>query len=424
MTSCPAVARSATVPTSLRGAVRPVRVPSVSTVAAAFVVLAHLLIALATAWHAPFPTEFDELQHLSVVRAQREAPSLFPDHRTERILSLPSLAAWTDKPNYIPHPPLYYLALAPLSGAPAPSVLTLRLANAAMSAAALCLVLLAGRRLFPTEAGRVVFALMAAAFPKAAVIGGMINNDNLAMLAAALVFAGLAGARGGLVLVAAGLALAGWSKLTAIVALGTVTLAWPWIEGRLRDAAWARSGAILGAGGAIGLLPSIVTFARTGHLLDASTAQFHVPLGERANFGFLGYAADFIGRLVLKWPAVEGATTSLPAAAALAVLMLCAVGFGLTQAGRGRAIAMAFVIGLAATFAIHLWFGWRAFQELGDLTIAQTRYYGVLWPGLSVALTAAALRAGEWTRGGTAAIVALVLLPTLPGVVIASALAR
>ena len=61
---------------------------------------------------------------------------------------------------------------------------------------------------------------------------------------------------------------------------------------------------------------------------------------------------------------------------------------------------------------------------LGDLTIAQTRYYGVLWPGLSVALTAAALLAGEWTRGGTAAIVALVLLPTLPGVVIASALAR
>src|SRR5215218_4409832 len=220
MTSCPAVARSATVPTSLRGAVRPVRVPSVSTVAAAFVVLAHLLIALATAWHAPFPTEFDELQHLSVVRAQREAPSLFPDHRTERILSLPSLAAWTDKPNYIPHPPLYYLALAPLSGAPAPSVLTLRLANAAMSAAALCLVLVAGWRLFPTDAGRVVFALMAAAFPKAAVIGGMINNDNLAMLAAALVFAGLAGARGGVVLLAAGLALAGWSKLTAIVALG------------------------------------------------------------------------------------------------------------------------------------------------------------------------------------------------------------
>ena len=48
----------------------------------------------------------------------------------------------------------------------------------------------------------------------------------------------------------------------------------------------------------------------------------------------------------------------------------------------------------------------------------------MLWPGLAVALTAAALRAGEWARGGTAATVALVLLPTLPGVVIASALAR
>jgi hypothetical protein len=61
-------------------------VASGSTVAAASSFLAHLLIALATAWHAPFPTEFDELQHLSVIRAQREAPSLFPDHRTERIL--------------------------------------------------------------------------------------------------------------------------------------------------------------------------------------------------------------------------------------------------------------------------------------------------------------------------------------------------
>ena len=380
MTSCHAVARSATVPTSRRGAVRPVKLPSASTVAAAMVVLAHLLIALATAWYAPFPTEFDELQHLSVVWVQREAPSLFPDHRAERILSLPGLDAWTDTPNYIPHPPLYYLALAPFSGAAAPSVLTLRLANTAMSATALCLVLLAGWRLFPTEAGRVVFALTAAAFPKAAVIGGMINNDNLAMLAAALVFAGLAGAPGGVILIAAGLALAGWSKLTGIVALGAVALAWLWLERHNRGPAWARSGAILAAGGAIGLLPSIVTFARTGHLLDASTAQFHVPLGERADFGFLGYAADFIARLVLKWPAVEGATTTLPAAAALAMTMLCAVAFGLTQAGRGRTIATAFVIGLAATFAIHLWFGWRAYQELGDLTIAQTRYYGVLWP--------------------------------------------
>ncbi|MFL5179740.1 MAG: hypothetical protein ACJ8CQ_04280, partial [Microvirga sp.] len=96
-------------PTSLRGAVRSVQRPSISTVVAAFVLLAHLLIALATAWQAPFPTEFDELQHLSVIRAQREAPSLFPDHRTEQILSLPSLSAWTDTPNYIPHPPLYYL---------------------------------------------------------------------------------------------------------------------------------------------------------------------------------------------------------------------------------------------------------------------------------------------------------------------------
>src|SRR5829696_10455775 len=118
MTSSPAVARSATVPTSRRGAVRPVQVPSTSAVAAAVVVLAHLLIALATAWHAPFPTEFDELQHLSVIRSQREAPSLFPDHRTERILSLPGLAAWTDKPNYIPHPPLYYLRSRPFPAPP------------------------------------------------------------------------------------------------------------------------------------------------------------------------------------------------------------------------------------------------------------------------------------------------------------------
>src|SRR3954468_912156 len=117
MISCRAVARSAAVPTSLRGAVRPVKVASASTVAAAVVVLAHLLIALATAWHAPFPTEFDELQHLSVIRAQREAPSLFPDHPPGRLLSLPTLPAGTDKPNYTPPPPLYYLALAPLSGA-------------------------------------------------------------------------------------------------------------------------------------------------------------------------------------------------------------------------------------------------------------------------------------------------------------------
>ncbi|MFX8918502.1 hypothetical protein ABTN06_19390, partial [Acinetobacter baumannii] len=64
---------------------------------------------------------------------------------------------------------------------------------------------------------------------------GIVNNDNLANIAAVIVFVGLTGAGGGAWLLGIGLALAGWTKLTALVSLGTAVIiarGWPLMRGR------------------------------------------------------------------------------------------------------------------------------------------------------------------------------------------------
>jgi hypothetical protein len=385
------------------------------------VLWAFAVLAVGVALLAPFPTNFDELQHLSVIRAQYEHPALFPDLSRYHILRADDLTRWSAERNYINHPSAYYLAMALfLHGTH--NVLVARLLNVALATVALALVLVSGVRLFGTRLGKTTFAILAASFPKAVVIAGMVNNDNLAACAAALVFAGVSGMAGACWWLAAGLVLAGWSKLTALVALGTVVFCWQAWRIFIGERRWrSRDNLLLLAGALAGALPYLVTFVRTGHLLYVNEAHFWVPVDQRPVLDFFHFAVAFTSAMAMKWTAAEYSWPLALAGTAM-VAPLCFAGLGVAADRRTAArIGAPYLFALAAMLAVHLAFGWDAFRKIGDLTTAQTRYYGILWPGLAMAGAMMVERLGGRMRWLAAPVIALYLLPTIIGVIVIGA---
>ena len=75
--------------------------------------LVYVCIVLAMALDAPFPNHFDELAHLSYVAAIAQHGPSGLDLYTMRLLSPALSAGFTLDPNYLNHPPAYYLLLRP-----------------------------------------------------------------------------------------------------------------------------------------------------------------------------------------------------------------------------------------------------------------------------------------------------------------------
>lgn len=385
------------------------------------VVWIYFTMTLLGALSSPFPTIFDELQHYSVIRAQFEDPALFPDWSRYLLLRESDLTHWSQTPNYINHPSLYYLLLAPLMGVTS-NPLVFRVIDVLLSTGALTIVAVAVHRRVPGQiAPPALFAVMAASFPKAMVVGGIVNNDNLAAMASAVLFAGLVGLQGEAWWIAAGLAIAGWTKLTALIALSTVVCAWLGvrvISGSLKP--WDRIVLFAGAGVTLGAIPYLVTYMRTGHALWVSEAAWRVPTAERAHLDLAGFSEYFLKLFVLKWPASEG-LYSYPVAIVglLTPLLLAAM---CMRERVLRPLTMAYAVGVSVLFTIHLAFGWRSFQELGDLTIAQTRYYNVLWPGIALAATTGASRLSQHWKPAKWVAAVICLSPTVLGGIVAVSL--
>jgi hypothetical protein len=275
-----------------------------------------------------------------------------------------------------------------------------------------------------------LYAAMVVMFPKLAVVGGMINNDNLGVLAAGIAILGLGRwqrttDRSAAALVAFGLALAGWTKLTVLL---MVSIAFVSAEAlRLwRDRAWPTTGdaAIIGAGGAIAAIPTFQNFLTYGRPLFVSPTHGFVELAERPAIGFALYAVRFLRNMWLKWSAVEPMQLvqglSLVALLASGVFVLArqlrtlrrpTLVKGDPEANR---IAAGYVVSTVLTLAIHVIFGWRAFQAIGDMTSAQPRYYYAVWPGiaLAAAITVMALPAGRWRGYSTVLLLGFTLSAT------------
>ena len=351
----------------------------------------YLVVTLWIALAYPFPSMFDELAHLSVARAQYEHLDLFADTRQYKMLDADNLGRWSAQSNFLNHPPLFYMGLAPWFQLDDPAR-AMRLVNVALSVAGLVVVIAAGCRIFRTVFEGATFAIIAASFPKAALIGGMINNDNLAAVAAASVFAGMAGAP--VWLVAAGLALAGWTKLTALIALAAAVGVKALLD--RKQGILNRANLLALAGVAIGSMPYLVTVSQSGQLFHVNVDVYASTPGTRPAWDFLDYTRMFFSELVGKWPAAEASLPLWIGCILVAVPLVFAM-IGTRHDHRVCSIGVAYLAATFITLLLHFAFGWHSFQTIGDLTIAQTRYYNVLWPGLALAGAAAVSRLGRAT---------------------------
>ena len=418
--------------------------------AVALVVLVHLAGATMVSRFMAYPSAIDERGHASLVLALAERPTWFPDYPALRMAdghdvasvdgpadALRPVWSWTAEPNYINHPAFYYRAMATLLG-PGPSfeaqVQGLRTANIALSTLAAGLTAWALLTLLGTGFAGLCAAVMSLAFPKLAVVGGMINNDNAAQLAAALVLCGVACRRRWLTwgLIALALVLAGWTKLTALVALGSVVLVLVVVR-PVGMASPGRLGSVLlGLALALAVVPYGVNLARVGVLVPVSSATFYVEPVARRVLDPLGFLEFFVHWIALKWAPFEPASRwqiaglwAILAAFAAAVVASLRAGAGSDRTRTAVSMTLAAAAGLAVIFVAHGVFGWRSYVALGDLTTPQLRYYGVLWPFLCACLGAwlvqVTTRATREARAGavfSAIWVLGLLMPAVPLVAI------
>ncbi len=241
-------------------------------------------------------------------------------------------------------------------------------------------------------------------------MAGLINDDNAALLAVAAAFCGLIawqrrptlGAAG---LLALGLALSGWTKLTALLMVGfgfviAEALRWAFTAKRPGRGPLA----VIAAGLALSAVPSLVNLARYGRLVY-HPAMWYVPPGHRVALGFGRYVGVFLGAMVDKWPALEPASLAQALGLYLALILATAtVALGVGRRlmarddddGAAWRVACGLILATAPVLLMHLYFGWRTFLEDGYLEMAQTRYYYGVWPGVALGL---ALLWGAAPRG-------------------------
>jgi hypothetical protein len=369
-----------------------------SLIVAAAALVWHLLNGLAAALMGAFPASLDELQHLSFIRTMEAAPSLFPHYERMRVLDA-ATQRFTHAANYLYHPSPYYILMGSIDRVAHGSILDLRLVNLAVSAVAVVLMLAAGFRVLSGWKERWVFAAALVLFPKLGVVAGLINNDNAALLAAAVAFFGLIEwqrkpSGWTALILGIGLALCGWTKLTVLLMAGFATLFGEGLrwraQGRLPP---SRTYLPLAGGLAISAIPTVANLLAYGRVLPHSAALF-VPPDLRSHLTLSRYILMFMQAMAAKWAALEPSTViesvGLYAVLALAIV---AVAVGLSRLrdkdaviGAGWRVAIGLIAATLPVLALHLDFGWRAYVEDGFADMAQARYYYAVWPGFALGL--------------------------------------
>lgn len=367
--------------------------------------LFHVVGVVAVTFTEKFPSPLDELAHYSYSAYVADTPALFPDFTAMRLQELDT-GEWTSTANYLGHPSPYYhlmgttVLLDPSVGPPSwpPAAWAMRWCNVVLSVAAMALILSAGLSLLLHAKQQIVFAASVVLFPPLAVMGGIVSNDNFALLGAAMVFAGFArrlqwGVSAEL-LIAIGLVVAGWAKLTAFLMLAGVVVFVEVFQLVSRERAmlsW-RQLLLLSAMliGAIPYLVNLLVFGSPTYLAE----QYFVELaGARGitPLGFAQYTFTFLRGFLVTWSALEPANAVQILGFCL-VLVLIVVGICLplrATAERQNEVAMLCLCsGLAflLVLPLHFYAGWSIHEKTGHLISSYARYYYPLWPGLALAV--------------------------------------
>jgi hypothetical protein len=389
------------------------------------IVLAHFSLCASFALAAPFAAGFDEHAHLSYIAHIAERGDLAPSFDDMYLVGLDDEPAWTVRRNYLNHPSPYYVALAWLTealGASGPAtVILLRLANAALSAAALALVLQIGLRADWTPSARVVFGVTLATVPTLPILGGLVNNDNLAWFGGALCCLGAFGvlkdgpSGKGLAQLVGGFVLASVAKLTAAMLAGGLLIGTLLaVGGREGWRSLADRRVLLGlAFASLALLPYIHLWAEYGSpapytggqaaMLEERLAE--IPEWRDQRYGLPRYVTHFFWSLVLFWPTLLPRTDFelMLLVAPLTCLWVAAAGFLATVGSVRRGsrdpveiLVLCGVIAMAAVLAVHLGFTFLRHLETGWLKGVYPRYYFPLLAVVPAACAIAVTRRNSW----------------------------
>jgi hypothetical protein len=365
----------------------------------AIILLLFVLSAVFSAQRKDVTQGFDEVAHVSYVAALQKSGELWPALGTLKMLD-PATFRFTGEPNYLNHPPLFYLLLArlgPILENHPEAIFLHRYLNIIMSVLGLAPLMAIGLAA-PFERLRLyAYCIPLACIPVLAPLAGAVNNDNaafaggtLATLAAWQLVAN--GRTVWLLAVLAGVVVAAWAKLTGLMLAGgmvaAVLLYLLW-RGRFQRA-W--------------VLPILCTAVLAAAPYALFIAQYGSPTpstpGLRAMFdtgaraagwadaerlSFPAYAAHFVSEFVIGWiPALAERNALNLAMLAIPILALLYAGAGLMLSLRRifrreettlDVIVAAGSAAIAATFACHLIYSYGNHLATGWMMEAYPRYY-------------------------------------------------
>ena len=372
---------------------------SANFLTAAVIFALFVVAALVSAERKDITQGFDEVAHASYVAEIQHTGSVRPDLEKMRLID-PRTFQFTNKANYLNHPPIFYVLLAfagpTLEGHPG-ALLADRLIDVVIAAcgfAALLGLALAAR--WPRYEFY-AYAVPLACIPALVPIAGAINNDNPAFLGGALVLLGAwqalaSGRNAWFALALAGVVAAGWAKLTGLL------LTAPMLAGVMAYLLWRRrlpwSWALAAA--AVFLLaaapylefillygsPTPETPAQLALISDGARAAGWTALPRKSFTGYVGY---FVVAFIAEWmptlsdrSALNYAMLIIPVAA-----VICALA-GITLSARRLwrrtetpldVIVASGALAMTATLAIHVVYSYGRYAATGWLMDAYPRYY-------------------------------------------------
>jgi hypothetical protein len=337
----------------------------------------------------------DELEHVSYVAHIQHTADAWPALASLRLLD-PHTFQFTGAANYLNHPPVFYALLAVigprLEGRPQ-ALLTYRLLDVALAAAGLAALLALGLTAEFSRQEFYAYVVPLALIPVLVPLACGVTNDNLAFLGGALATFGVwqlvaTGRNCWLALALAGVAAAGWAKLTGLlltVTMVTSVFAYLCWCGRWR---WTWT---VAAGLAIALAaaPYVIYVMQYGSPTPETPAQTallqHAVWADVHRKSFPDYLAYFFAAFIADWmptPDARSAFSCAMLAIPVAALgcALAGVALSLRRVWRGREtpldiVVVAGAIALAATFAIHVAYSYGRHLATGSLLDAYPRYY-------------------------------------------------
>ena len=407
--------------------------PTTANWLVAVVILALFVLAcVASAARKDVSAGFDEPAHVSYVAHIQHTGNAWPALEKMRLMD-PQTFQFTDEPNFLNHPPIFYALLAALGrkleGHPQ-AIIAYRLFDVALVAIGLAALLGLALTAQFSRQEFYAYAIPLACIPVLVQLAAAVNNDNLAFFGGALVTLGLwqlAATGRGIWLACAliGMVAASWAKLTGLLLTGAMVsavLAYLLWRGRMRWTWMMAAGvafALAAAPYAIYVLqygtPTPETPAQLALIQDGARAAGWADLPRKS---FPSYFACFVAEFIAGWMPtlqVRSAFNYAMLAVPVAALVCAAAGVALSLRRLWHrcetpldVVVVAGALALLTTFAIHVGYSYGRHLSTGWLLDAYPRYYlplAAIVPLAGLSLVAA-VEAPRWRAALLAFLIA------------------